>query len=74
MHCCMYLYTVSLQASLVLARLSAHSPEQMDADSLNQYLGWTIEQLSRNVHCSTVLNVLIHIFVCVLCATTHASI
>lgn len=35
------------QASLVVARLWARTSEKMPADDVNQYLGWTISQLSR---------------------------
>lgn len=36
------------QACLVVARLWSCSTEQMSTDDVNQYLGWTIAQLSRN--------------------------
>jgi V-type H+-transporting ATPase subunit H len=36
------------QAGLVVARLWACSSEKMSADDVNQYLGWTIAQLSRS--------------------------
>ena len=37
---------VHIQACLIIARLSSSSRELMEADDLNQYLGWTISQLS----------------------------
>ncbi|CAI8018615.1 V-type proton ATPase subunit H [Geodia barretti] len=36
------------QASLVIARLWSHTSERIPADNVNQYLGWTVAQLSRN--------------------------
>ena len=45
-----------VQAGLVVARLWSCSSEQMGADDVNQYLGWTVAQLSRSVgsyyHCT----------------------
>lgn len=35
-----------LQACLIIARLSSCSRDEMEADDLSQYLGWTISQLS----------------------------
>ena len=40
---------VRVQAGLVVARLWSCSSEEMAADDVNQYLGWTIAQLSRSV-------------------------
>ena len=44
--------TQRVQASLVIARLWSHTSERIPADNVNQYLGWTVAQLSRNV-CSS---------------------
>ena len=52
-----------LQASLILARLWSSNPQPMGTDDLNQYLGWTIAQLSRNVRA--------YMYVHVQCTCTH---
>lgn len=69
------------QACLVVARLWSCSTEQMSTDDVNQYLGWTIAQLSRNVWCSICVyyvklhNMYIHMYLCiVMCLNTFLSV
>ena len=49
-----------MQASLIVARLWSCSSEQMAVDDVNQYLGWTIAQLSRSVKHSHPIDLMLY--------------
>ena len=70
----MYMYDVpGVQAGLVVARLWACSSEKMSADDVNQYLGWTIAQLSRSV-CSYILYMYIIYYCCKIHMDVHVHL
>ena len=61
-----------VQAGLVVARLWSCSSEQMGADDVNQYLGWTVAQLSRSVGFYYCCTMYMHVHVCYMYIHVHA--